>query len=91
MLQIMLSTFALVFMAELGDKTQLAAFTLASQTHSPWAIFIGAGSALLLSTALAVLLGTVAARFIPSHAVRLVHYGAGALFILIGVWTIWKA
>jgi len=91
MLQVVLSTFAVVFMAELGDKTQIAAFTLASQGHSPWAIFIGAGSALLLSTAIAVLLGAVAARFIPEHAVRLIHYGAGALFILIGAWTIWKA
>jgi len=90
MLQIVLSTFALVFMAELGDKTQLAVFTLASQTHSPWATFIGAGSALLLSTALAVLLGTVSTRFIPSHAIHFIHYTAGAFFILIGVWTIWK-
>ncbi|HHR85043.1 TMEM165/GDT1 family protein [Candidatus Bipolaricaulota bacterium] len=90
MLQIVLSTFALVFMAELGDKTQLAVFLLASQTHSQWAIFIGAGSALLLSTALAVLLGTMVARFIPPHATHFIHYAAGALFILIGVWTIWK-
>lgn len=91
MLQIVLSTFALVFMAELGDKTQIAAFTLATQSHSPWAIFIGAGSALLLSSAIAVLLGTFVSRFIPGHAIRLVHYGAGVLFILIGAWTIWKA
>ena len=91
MLRIALSTFALVFMAELGDKTQIAVFTLASQAHSPWAIFIGAGSALLLSSAIAVLLGTVAARFIPPHATHFIHYAAGALFILIGIWTIWKA
>ncbi len=91
MFQIVLSTFALVFMAELGDKTQIAVFTLAAQTHSPWSILIGAGGALLLSSVLAVLLGTLAARFIPEHAVRLIHYGAGALFILIGAWTIWKA
>ena len=91
MLQTVLSTFALVFMAELGDKTQIAAFSLAAQAYSPWAIFIGAGSALLLSTAIAVLLGTAVARFIPAQTIRFVHYGAGALFILIGVWTIWKA
>ncbi|HDL86683.1 MAG TPA: TMEM165/GDT1 family protein [Candidatus Acetothermia bacterium] len=91
MLQTILSTFALVFMAELGDKTQITVFTLASQSYSPWAIFIGAGSALLLSSAIAVVLGTVVGRFLPAHTIRFVHYGAGALFILIGVWTIWKA
>ena len=91
MLQIVLSTFALVFMAELGDKTQIAAFTLAVQEHSPWAIFIGAGSALLLSSAIAVLLGTMVSRFIPAHSIHYLHYGAGALFIVMGVWTIWKA
>ncbi len=90
MIQIVLSTFALVFMAELGDKTQIAVFILATQTYSPWAIFIGAGSALLLSSALAVLLGTVLGRFIPPNATHFMHYAAGALFILIGVWTIWK-
>jgi len=90
MLQIALSTFALVFMAELGDKTQIAVFTLTTQGQSPLAIFIGAGAALLLSTTIAVLLGTVTARFIPPHAIRFIHYAAGGLFILIGIWTIWK-
>jgi len=90
MLQIALSTFALVFMAELGDKTQIAVFTLATQGQSPIAIFIGAGSALLLSTAIAVFLGTLVGRFIPAHAIRFIHYAAGALFILMGIWTIWK-
>jgi len=90
MLQIALSTFALVFMAELGDKTQIAVFTLTTQGQSPLAIFIGAGSALLLSTAIAVFLGTLVGRFIPAQATNLIQYAAGALFILMGIWTIWK-
>lgn len=90
MLQIALSTFVLVFMAELGDKTQLAVFTLATQGQSPLAIFIGAGSALLLSTAIAVFLGALVGRFIPAQAMNLIQYTAGALFILMGIWTIWK-
>jgi len=90
MLQIILSTFAFVFMAELGDKTQLAVFLLSSQTHSQLAVFIGAGSALLLSTALAVLLGTLISHFLTPHVTHSIRYAAGALFILIGVWTIWK-
>jgi len=53
MLRTILSTFVLVFMAEIGDKTQLAAFGLAAEANAPWAVFIGAGAALLLSTALA--------------------------------------
>ena len=84
MLKIAFSTFVLVFLAELGDKTQLAVFNLAIESHSPWTVFLGAGSALLLSTAIAV-------RVIPPGFTRLLHYVAGALFILVGVWTIWKA
>ena len=91
MLKIALSTFVLVFLAELGDKTQLAVFNLAIESHSPWAVFLGAGSALFLSTAIAVVLGTIAVRAIPPGFTRLLHYLAGALFILVGVWTIWKA
>jgi putative Ca2+/H+ antiporter (TMEM165/GDT1 family) len=91
MLKIVLSTFVLVFLAELGDKTQLAVFNLAIESRSPWAVFLGAGSALLFSTAIAVGLGTIAVRVIPPGFTRLLHYVAGALFILVGVWTIWKA
>jgi|LZCG01.1.fsa_nt_gb putative Ca2+/H+ antiporter (TMEM165/GDT1 family) len=91
MLKIAWSTFLLVFLAELGDKTQLAVFGLATESHSPWPVFLGAGSALLLSTALAVGLGTIAVRVIPPEFTRWLHYAAGALFILVGVWTLWKA
>jgi Ca2+/H+ antiporter, TMEM165/GDT1 family len=91
MLRTILSTFVLVFMAEIGDKTQLAAFGLAAEANAPWAVFIGAGAALLLSTALAVVLGAVMSRLIPEGAIRAVHYTAGCLFIIVGVWTIWKA
>jgi len=66
-------------------------FNLAIESHSPWAVFLGAGSALFLSTAIAVVLGTIAVRVIPPGFTRLLHYTAGALFILVGVWTIWKA
>jgi putative Ca2+/H+ antiporter (TMEM165/GDT1 family) len=81
MLKIALSTFVLVFLAELG----------AIESRAPWAVFLGAGSALLLSTAIAVGLGTVAVRVIPPGFTRLLHYVAGVLFILVGAWTIWKA
>jgi len=91
MLQTVLSTFAIIFLAELGDKTQLAVVALASQTRSPVGVFIGAGCALLASALLAVLLGSNLPRLIPESAARIVHYVAGGLFILVGAWTIWKA
>ncbi len=91
MFKIALSTFALVFLAELGDKTQLAVFTLAAETTSPWAVLIGAGLALLLSTVLAVLLAVAVHHMLPETWTKWIRVGAGALFVLVGVWTIWKA
>jgi putative Ca2+/H+ antiporter (TMEM165/GDT1 family) len=44
--RVILTTFGVIFLAELGDKTQLAAMTLAAQTRRPWAVFIGASVAL---------------------------------------------
>ncbi len=91
MLQTALSTFAVIFLAEFGDKTQLAVVALASQTKSPMGVFIGAGCALLASAFLAVLLGCNLPRLLPESATRTAHYVAGGLFVLVGAWTIWKA
>ena len=91
MLREALMTFGLIFLAELGDKTQLAVFGLASRSGSPWGVFLGAAGALILSTVLAVALGCLLPRFLPESATRIMHYIAGALFIVVGAWTIWKA
>ena len=91
MLRTVLTSFAVIFLAELGDKTQLAVVALASQSKSPIGVFIGAGCALLASAGLAVLLGCNLPRLVPDSATRIIHYAAGALFILVGAWTIWKA
>ena len=91
MLKIVVSACGMVFLAELFDKTQLAVFALSTQTRSPWAVLLGAGSALLLSTALAVAIGCVVGRVVPPGWIKGVHYAGGALFILVGIWTIWKA
>jgi len=91
MLQTVLTSFGLVFLAELGDKTQLAVFALASRSKSPWAVLVGAGGALLASNALAVALGSLLSRFLSPSATRIIHYVAGALLIVVGAWTIWKA
>ena len=91
MIRMALSAFALVFLAELGDKTQLAVLALTTRSPSPWPVFAGASLALLASTGLAVALGTLANRVLSPELVRYVHYAAGALLILVGAWTLWKA
>ena len=91
MLQTTLTSFGLILLAELGDKTQLAVLALATRSRSPWSVFIGAGAALLVSTALAVLFGGLLTRYLPASATRIVHYAAGSLMVAVGVWTIWKA
>lgn len=90
MIRTILTTFALVFLAELGDKTQLAVLAMASRS-SPWAVFVGAGAALLVSTLLAVVLGCMLPRFLPASSAKILHYIAGGLFVVVGAWTIWKA
>ncbi len=79
--------FSMVFLAELGDKTQLAIFALATQQH-PWSVFLGAVGALLISTALAALLASLVAGYLPEGATRVTRWASGALFIAVGVWTI---
>lgn len=91
MLQSALSAFGLILLAELGDKTQLAIVALAARSENPWAVFVGAGAALLVSTLLAVLLGCNLPRLVPESATRIMHYVAGGAFVLVGAWTIWKA
>ena len=83
--QVLVSTFSLIFLAELGDKTQIAAFAFASRTASPLSVFLGAASALVLTSLVAVVLGGVIGRIVPEKIVRLL---AGALFIGFGIFTI---
>jgi len=81
-LKTLLSTFGAVFVAELGDKTQLATLSMSSGTTSKWAVFAGSALALCTTSAIAVLAGGVIARFVPPHYLRRI---AGAVFILLGV------
>ena len=81
--KILLSAFATLFLAEFGDKTQLAVITLTASSGKPWAVFLGAVSALAAVTAIGVLLGQGAARLIPEAVLR---RAAAVLFVGIGVW-----
>lgn len=81
--QIFFSTFVLIFLAELGDKTQLAAMArVASGGSARWTIFLAASIALVLSTLVAVLVGDALTRVIPERYIRI---GAGILFIVFGL------
>ena len=85
-MQQLLPIFVTVFLAEFGDKTQLAALLFATDGKaSPLAIFVAAAGALVLSTALAVALGTYAERYMALFPLKLI---AGIGFVAIGIWTI---
>ena len=81
-LRIMLTTFGVIFLAEMGDKTQLAAMTMAADSKKPWAVFIGASLALVAVSALGVLVGSVIGDYVPLVWVKRV---AATAFIVIGV------
>jgi putative Ca2+/H+ antiporter (TMEM165/GDT1 family) len=83
--KVLLTTFGLIFLAELGDKTQLATFAFAAESKSRLAVFLGSACALLLTSLLAVVFGSAVSRLIPPNYIRL---GAGTLFVLLGLWML---
>jgi putative Ca2+/H+ antiporter (TMEM165/GDT1 family) len=79
--------FVTVFLAELGDKTQLATVLFAAERDTrPLLVFLAAAAALVASTAMAVALGATAERFLTMIPLKLI---AGIGFVAIGLWTIW--
>lgn len=88
-LKLLLTVFATVFVAELGDKTQLATLLFAADAEvSKMTVFLGASLALILTSALGVLAGGLVSNIIEP---RYLSYIAGVGFILIGAWTLWAA
>lgn len=78
--------FVTVFLAELGDKTQLATLLFAAEGHQrPVWVFVAAATALVASSAIAVLVGSAAQQQLAALPLKLI---AGIGFIIIGVWTI---
>ncbi|UMZ75259.1 TMEM165/GDT1 family protein [Natranaerofaba carboxydovora] len=78
----LLVTFGMVFLAELGDKTQLATMLLATQKKSLLGVFIGASTALILASFLGVMLGNILTKYLPPNILK---NGAGVAFIILGV------
>lgn len=85
-LKVLATVFAAVFIAELGDKTQLATMLFAADKEvSKLTVFLGASLALIVASALGVLAGGVIAEYVSE---RLLRYVAGTGFIIIGLWTL---
>jgi putative Ca2+/H+ antiporter (TMEM165/GDT1 family) len=76
------STFGAIFLAEIGDKTQLATLSLAAGGSSRWVVFAGSALALVAASAIAVLAGEALTRVVPPVWIK---RGAGALFIVLGI------
>lgn len=84
-LRVIASTFAVVFLAELADKTQLATFGLAAANASKWSVFLGSALALVASSALAVVVGGALCRLVPASILMRV---AGTFLVVLGVITL---
>ena len=80
---VLISTFTTVFLAELGDKTQLATLLLSAQSGSPWLVFRGAALALISSSLVGVLVGQWLANTLPPERLELM---AGVLMVCLGLW-----
>jgi putative Ca2+/H+ antiporter (TMEM165/GDT1 family) len=87
-IKIMMTVFITVFLAELGDKTQLATMIFAGDKKiSKLSVFIAASLALTATSALGVFAGTIISKYISEKQLTI---AAGIAFILIGVWTLIK-
>lgn len=81
--------FGTVFLAELGDKTQLATMLFSTREGaSLWTVFIGASLALTAASGMAVVAGSLLSSVVDP---RYLSYAAGIGFIVIGIWTVWQA
>ena len=82
MLSLFFKTFVTIFLAELGDKTQFATMGLATEGKGHWVVFAGSALALVVSSALAVLLGAKLVKIAPQRVIQAI---AGCLFIIFGI------
>jgi putative Ca2+/H+ antiporter (TMEM165/GDT1 family) len=81
MLKLIISTFMLVFVAELGDKTQITTMLLSAESNSKMAIFIGSSLALVCTSFMGVILGSVLNKYIPPTVIQKI---AAVAFVVIG-------
>lgn len=87
-LRLLATTFVTVFLAELGDKTQLATMAFSMEGKSRLSIFLGSAGALVCSSALAVVAGGAVAKVLPPQWLQRI---AGVGFLVIGAWVLWSS
>jgi putative Ca2+/H+ antiporter (TMEM165/GDT1 family) len=79
---VFVTTFCTIFLAEIGDKTQLSTLLMSAESHSPWVVFLGSAAALVTTSFLGVVLGNwIASRLSP----KIVEKAAGTVLLLISV------
>ena len=81
-LNLLLSTFITVFIAELGDKTQLATLTISGTSNKPLAVFLGSSSALVIASFMGALAGGSISTFVPEIFLKSI---ASITFLIIGL------
>jgi len=81
-LSLLLSTFLTVFIAELGDKTQLATLTISGTSNKPSAVFLGSSSALVFASLIGALTGGSISSFLPEIVLKSI---ASITFLVIGI------
>lgn len=86
--QVFILTFSTLFIAEMGDKTQLAVFTLVTESKQPFSVFLGASLALAVVTLIGVIFGGLVTKLVPPQYLKI---SAGFLFVGIGFYTLWEA
>jgi len=82
MIRLIITTFFLVFIAELGDKTQLTTMLLAARNKCIWPVFIGSSIALVCSSIVGAFAGNVLSKYIPPGYIQI---AAAIAFIVIGL------
>ncbi len=87
-LQVLGSTFLMIFLAELGDKTQISTFAFAAESKARLSVFAGAALALVCTSAIGVLLGAAVGRLVPE---RILKFAAAAVFLVFGGITLVQA
>ena len=85
--KLFVTVFVTVFLAELGDKTQLATLIFAAQSGKVWAVFLGSALALITSSFIGAFLGTYISGYLSPKWIKLI---GGSLFIIIGILMVFK-
>lgn len=85
-IKVFTSTFLTIFLAELGDKTQVTTLLMSAESQSPWTVFAGAGAALVLTSLLGVWVGCWLAKRVSAKALE---RSAGIMLLLISILLVW--